>query len=62
YTLTYVSLQTRQEADAQATRATVLVSRGGHHVTTLHPGKNWYPVEQRRLAERYAPAAASAGL
>ena len=51
YTLTYVSLQTRQEADAQATRATVLVSRGGHHVTTLHPGKNWYPVEQQTSNE-----------
>jgi cytochrome c-type biogenesis protein CcmF len=51
YTLTYVSLQTRQEADAQATRATVDVSRGGHHVTTLHPGKNWYPVEQQTSNE-----------
>jgi cytochrome c-type biogenesis protein CcmF len=51
YTLTYVSLQARQEADAQATRATVLVSRGGHHVTTLHPGKNWYPVEQQTSNE-----------
>ena len=51
YTLTYVALSTRQEADAQATRATVLVSRGGHHVTTLHPGKNWYPVEQQTSNE-----------
>ena len=51
YTLTYVGLQTRQEADAQATRATVLVSRGSSHITTLHPGKNWYPVEQQTSNE-----------
>jgi len=46
YTLTYMSLGTTQERNAQATRATVDVSRGGAHVTTLHPGKNWYPVER----------------
>jgi cytochrome c-type biogenesis protein CcmF len=51
YTLTYVGLSTRQEADDQATRATVDVSRGGSHVTTLHPGKNWYPVEQQTSNE-----------
>ena len=51
YTLTYIGLRERQEADAQATRATVDVSRGGHHVTTLHPGKNWYPVEQQTSNE-----------
>ena len=40
-------LETRQEANAVATRAVVDVSRGGSHVTTLHPGKNCYPVEQQ---------------
>src|SRR5207248_11230525 len=44
YTLTYLDLHTRQEANAVATRATVDVSRGGSHVTTLYPGKNNYPV------------------
>jgi len=51
YTLTYRGLATRQEENAQATRATVDVSRGGSHVTTLHPGKNWYPVEQQTSNE-----------
>jgi cytochrome c-type biogenesis protein CcmF len=46
YTLTYLQLGTKQEANALATRATVDVSRGGSHVTTLHPGKNTYPVEK----------------
>jgi cytochrome c-type biogenesis protein CcmF len=46
YTLTYESIGTAQEQNAQATRATVDVSRGGAHVATLHPGKNWYPVER----------------
>ena len=44
YTLTYESLGTRQETNAQAVRAVVDVSRGGSHVTTLTPGKNTYPV------------------
>jgi cytochrome c-type biogenesis protein CcmF len=44
YRFTYESLGTKQEANAQATRAVVDVSRGGSHVTTLHPGKNYYPV------------------
>src|SRR5213078_2230625 len=44
YTLTYESLGTAQIRNAQATRAVVDVSRGGSHVTTLHPGKNVYPV------------------
>jgi cytochrome c-type biogenesis protein CcmF len=47
YTLTYQHLQTRQEANAVATRAVVDVSRGSSHVTTLYPGKNDYPVEQQ---------------
>jgi cytochrome c-type biogenesis protein CcmF len=46
YTFTYGGLATAQERNAQATRATVDVSRGGSHVATLHPGKNWYPVER----------------
>jgi cytochrome c-type biogenesis protein CcmF len=45
YTLTYQRLEQRQEANALAIRAVVDVSRGGSHVTTLHPGKNSYPVE-----------------
>jgi cytochrome c-type biogenesis protein CcmF len=44
YTLTYEELGARQEANAVATRATIDVSRGGSHVTTLYPGKNNYPV------------------
>ncbi len=47
YTLTYRGLTQTQEANAQAIRATVDVTRGGSHVTTLHPGKNDYPVEQQ---------------
>jgi len=47
YTFTYRGLSRRQEANAQAVRATVDVSRGGSHVVTLHPGKNSYPVEQQ---------------
>jgi len=46
YTLTYQSLGTQQLQNAQKTSATVGVSRGGSHVTTLHPGKSWFPVEQ----------------
>jgi len=46
FTLTYESLSTRQLQNAQATSATVDVTRGGSHVTTLHPGKSFYPVEQ----------------
>jgi cytochrome c-type biogenesis protein CcmF len=46
YTLTYESLGTRQLQNAQETSAVVDVSRGGSHVTTLHPGKSWFPVEQ----------------
>src|SRR5438128_9338349 len=44
YTLTNEGLTSRQEANAVATRATIDVSRGGSHVTTLYPGKNSYPV------------------
>jgi cytochrome c-type biogenesis protein CcmF len=51
YTLTYTGLGTTQEANAIATRATVDVSRGGSHVTTLHPGKNTYPVEKQTSNE-----------
>jgi cytochrome c-type biogenesis protein CcmF len=47
YTLRYDALGTRQEPNALATRATIDVSRGGSHVTTLHPGKNSYPVEKQ---------------
>ena len=47
YTLTYASIGTTQEKNAQATRAVVDLSRGGSHVATLHPGKNFYPVEDQ---------------
>jgi cytochrome c-type biogenesis protein CcmF len=46
YTLTYVSLGTQQLQNSQKTSAVIDVSRGGSHVTTLHPGKSWFPVEQ----------------
>jgi cytochrome c-type biogenesis protein CcmF len=46
YTFTYKSLETRQLQNAQQTSAVIDVSRGGSHVTTLHPGKSWFPVEQ----------------
>ena len=45
-TFTYGSLATRQLQNAQQTSAAIDVSRGGSHVTTLHPGKSWFPVEQ----------------
>ena len=51
YTLTYLRIDTRQEANAVATRATVDVSRGGTHVATLHPGKNTYAVEKETSNE-----------
>ena len=46
YTLTYESLGTQQLQNSQKTSAVIDVSRGGSHVTTLHPGKSWFPVEQ----------------
>jgi cytochrome c-type biogenesis protein CcmF len=51
YTLTYLDLRTRQEANALATRAIVDVKRGGSHVATLDPGKNTYPVEKQTSNE-----------
>jgi cytochrome c biogenesis factor len=51
YTLRYDALGTRQEPNAVATRATIDVSRDGSHVTTLHPGKNTYPVEKETSNE-----------
>ena len=51
YTLTYLQLGQKQEANAIATRATIDVSRGGSHITTLHPGKNTYPVEKQTSNE-----------
>jgi cytochrome c-type biogenesis protein CcmF len=51
YTLTYLRHDTRQEANATATRATVDVSRGGSHIATLDPGKNTYPVEKETSNE-----------
>ena len=48
YTLDVPQLGTKQEANAIATRATVDVSRGGSHVTTLHPGRTRIPSRSRR--------------
>ena len=45
YTLIYSGLVGSQSANAQTTRATVEVSRGSSYVTTLHPGKSFFPVE-----------------
>jgi cytochrome c-type biogenesis protein CcmF len=46
YVLTYERLDSTQASNHTAIRSTIDVSRGGSHVTTLHPGKNTYPVEQ----------------
>jgi cytochrome c-type biogenesis protein CcmF len=44
YTLTYRTLASRQLANAQEFRAQVDVSRGGHTIAHVDPGKNQYPV------------------
>jgi cytochrome c-type biogenesis protein CcmF len=44
YTLTYQSIGATKGANSVDTRAVVDVTRGGSHLTTLHPGKNFYPV------------------
>jgi cytochrome c-type biogenesis protein CcmF len=44
YTLTYESIGATKGANSVDTRAVVDVTRGGSHITTLHPGKNFYPV------------------
>jgi cytochrome c-type biogenesis protein CcmF len=44
YTLTYESIGATKGANSVDTRAVVDVSRGGSHLATLHPGKNFYPV------------------
>jgi cytochrome c-type biogenesis protein CcmF len=44
YTLTYRTLASRQLANAQEFRAQVDVSRGGHTIAHVAPGKNQYPV------------------
>ncbi len=46
-TLTYRNLTQRRSANAIEARAHVDISRGGHHVTSLAPGKNNYTVEQQ---------------
>ncbi|HVH51250.1 MAG TPA: cytochrome c-type biogenesis CcmF C-terminal domain-containing protein, partial [Gaiellaceae bacterium] len=45
YTLHYAGLSGSQTANAQTTRARVVVSRGSSYVTTLNPGKSFFPVE-----------------
>ena len=47
YTLVYRGLRSRQSKNATETRATIDVYRGGHRISTMHPGKNNYPVEQQ---------------
>src|SRR5581483_6887154 len=47
YTLVYRGLRSTQAENATETRATIDVFRGGHRLSTLHPGKNSYPVEQQ---------------
>jgi cytochrome c-type biogenesis protein CcmF len=47
YTLVYRGLNSRRSDNAVETRATIDVYRGGDHVSTMHPGKNDYPVEQQ---------------
>ncbi|HLX19993.1 MAG TPA: cytochrome c-type biogenesis CcmF C-terminal domain-containing protein, partial [Gaiellaceae bacterium] len=46
YTLTYRSLYSQQLQNSQKTSAVVDVTRGGSHLSTLHPGKSFFPVEQ----------------
>ena len=45
YTLHYTGLSGTQSSNAQTTRARVVVSRGSSYVTTLNPGKSFFPVE-----------------
>jgi cytochrome c-type biogenesis protein CcmF len=47
YTLVYRGLTSKRSQNAVETRATIDVYRGGHRISTMHPGKNNYPVEQQ---------------
>jgi len=47
YTLTYERSFQRQAGDATQVRAVVDVSQGGHHVATMYPGKDNFPIEQQ---------------
>ena len=47
YTLTYERTFQRQAADSTQIRAVVDVSQGGHHVATMYPGKDNFPIEQQ---------------
>jgi cytochrome c-type biogenesis protein CcmF len=47
YTLVYRDLRSTRAQNAVETRATIDVYRGGHRLSTMHPGKNNYPVEQQ---------------
>jgi cytochrome c biogenesis factor len=51
YVLTNERLDSTQASYHTAIRSTIDVSRGGSHVTTLHPGKNTYPVEKQTSNE-----------
>jgi cytochrome c-type biogenesis protein CcmF len=46
-TITYRGLTTETVGNHQEIRATVDLARGGHHVATMHPGKNRYFAEQQ---------------
>jgi cytochrome c-type biogenesis protein CcmF len=47
YTLVYRGLNSKRSENAIETRATIDVYRGGSRISTMHPGKNDYPVEQQ---------------
>ncbi len=47
YTLVYRGLRSTRAQNATETRATIDVYRGGNRLATMHPGKNFYPVEQQ---------------
>jgi len=47
YTLTYERSLQRRAGDATQIRAVVDVSQGSHHVATMYPGKDNFPIEQQ---------------
>jgi cytochrome c-type biogenesis protein CcmF len=47
YTLVYRGLRSTRSENAIETRAAIDVYKGRHHIATMHPGKNDYPVEQQ---------------
>ncbi|MDX6516516.1 MAG: cytochrome c-type biosis protein CcmF [Gaiellaceae bacterium] len=51
YTLTYLDQTVSQRPNVTELRVNVAVSRGGHRIGTLHPGKNAYLAEQQTSNE-----------